>query len=329
MADPIPATSYGQATWEDWTDNWRKKDGDFLQLRSILRYADEATRPATAQFGQAVYVEATDAINVYSKAGKWISILASENLKIASTGTGAGGTATLSHPSAGGSGLIFSNNKVRSSLDFETSAGLQADSVSVKTASGGSNILARLTTTPTHLVSDSPVSVPAITLTGTGGVLSAPGKAITVGTLNADSATIPNITMTGTLSGGVSSIINGGSGTIGGVKLGLAGSGYLQADNGFYAQAAAVHGDASNAFFRQRAPNFGAWSSAYLQATTNEFYFQGATNVWISGYLRIREGKGIPWHNAAGTHQAWISPVIYSGGDPGAANFPDGTLWIS
>jgi hypothetical protein len=166
MAEPLPST-YGPAGWINWTHNWRKEDGDFLQYRGILRYATDADRPASPQTGQAVYVQATDTVSVWS--AEWVPLLSSRLMRLATSGTGATGTSTLSHISAGGAGLVFSNTKVRSSLDFVTSAGFQADTVSVFTAAGGGNRTAKLTTSPANLVSDSPILAPSMTLNGAAG----------------------------------------------------------------------------------------------------------------------------------------------------------------
>jgi hypothetical protein len=166
MAEPLP-TTYGPAGWINWTHNWRKEDGDFLQYRGILRYADDASRPANPQTGQAVYVQSTDTVSVWS--GEWIPLLSSRLVRLVSSGTGATGTATFAHISASGAGLVFSNTKLRSSIDFVTSAGFQADTVSVFTAAGGGNRTAKLTTSPANLISDSPILAPSLTLNGAAG----------------------------------------------------------------------------------------------------------------------------------------------------------------
>lgn len=169
MAEPIPATGYGPASWINWTHNWRQEDGDFLQKRGILRYALDADRPASPQIGQPVYVQATDTTSFWAATAEWVPFLASRSLRLTTAGTGSTGTATLNHPSAAGAGLRFTNLKIFSSLDFETTAGFQADSVSIKTAAGGGNRTAKLTTTPANIVSDSPILAPSMTLNGAAG----------------------------------------------------------------------------------------------------------------------------------------------------------------
>ena len=46
MTDPLLGAPYGQASSTDFQNNWRKADVDFLQKRSILRYAATAARDA-------------------------------------------------------------------------------------------------------------------------------------------------------------------------------------------------------------------------------------------------------------------------------------------
>jgi hypothetical protein len=137
------------------------------------------------------------------------------------------------------------------------------------------------------------------------------------------------LTLTGaTVNGG---IINSASGTIGGVQIGTTGaqgSGGVRADTqGFQSQWGAFYGDGANAYVRQRNPANGVYGSCYLQVGQVNANIYG--DLYVRNYLRIMGGLGVPWHNAGGTHQAWIAPTIYSGGDPGAGNFPDGTIWIS
>ena len=65
MSDPVPAGDYGTATWQDFNNNWRKEDADFLQSRSVLRYdttaARDAITPAPAA-GTTIYNFQTDRI---------------------------------------------------------------------------------------------------------------------------------------------------------------------------------------------------------------------------------------------------------------------------
>jgi hypothetical protein len=184
---------------------------------------------------------------------------------------------------------------------------------------------AKLSTDAANLVSDSPIKAPS----GVIDAITASG-AISAGSISAAAATLTNIGMTGTLSGGV---INGASGLIGGVAIGTAlagGSGVLNATAGLQVQQGWFYGDSASAFMRQRVGNAGALGSAFVQVTSPDVGLNAPSgNIYMQGVTRFMGGRGIPWHNAAGTHVAWVPAVIYSGGDPGAANYPDGTIWFS
>jgi hypothetical protein len=155
----LPA--YGPAVWTDWSDNWRKLDGDFLQTRSILRYATDAGKPSSGEVGQVIYTVDNARLNMWTT--KWIQVLSSENLNLVTSGT----QARLTHPSAGGAGLLFSSgpNLITSEVDFRGSR-IEADTLVIYTTAGGANRTARLTTTPTDLVADSPILASQLTLNG-------------------------------------------------------------------------------------------------------------------------------------------------------------------
>ena len=216
MAEPVPATGYGPATWINWTHNWRKEDGDFLQYRGILRYADDATRPASPTIGQAAFVQATDTVSFWASTSEWVPFLSSRLLRLVTAGVSPSGTATFAHKDASGAGLVFSNTKVRSSIDFEASAGFLADTVSIKTAAGGGNRTSKLTTNPTSLVSDSPILAPTAVLNGAAGAdaltlsagnLRVGGSAVIVSSLTAGSVTAPNMYLSGTTQDGAAGAV--------------------------------------------------------------------------------------------------------------------------
>jgi hypothetical protein len=172
----LPA--YGPAVWTDWTDNWRKADGDFLQYRGILRYDTNAGKPATGQVGQVIYTVDNSRLHVWST--QWVQVLSSENMTLVTSGA----QARFAHPSSGGSGLLFSSgpNLITSEVDFKGGQ-IQADTLAIYTAAGGGNRTARLTTTAPDLVSDSPILAPSLTL-------NSPVTAATPHTLNISSGTL-------------------------------------------------------------------------------------------------------------------------------------------
>jgi hypothetical protein len=339
MTEPIPDLQWGKGDWQDYTHNWREKDAEFLQARTITRYHNATDRDAawpTPSFGQVVYNETSqqpspgvylDRPEMFSKQhNTWVPLLMLAN--ITSTKDDSQGVA-LSHKLAGGKGVIFEPTRTLFDNPINVMTGVMlVDNSGVSIRTGAKT--AKLTTDATNLISDSPFSAPSVVLTGTGVVFNAAGKSATLGTLTADTVTATTLNVT-TVS---ANVLNGSSGVIGGVQVGTGaahGSGGVRADaQGLHAQWGAFYGDGANAFVRPRNPATGVYGGGYIQVNNDaNIYMQGPGSTYMNNYLRIMGGRGVPWHNAGGTHVAWIAPVIYSGGDPGAANYPDGTLWIS
>ena len=232
---------------------------------------------------------------------------------------------SLAHSAAGGKGLSFTSGGVVSfSADLNALAGVvtvlaATPGLGIK-SSGNKQVL--LTTSSTALVSDSPVSMPSITLTGSDTVITAPAKTIAVGTVNADSAAITTLNVGGTITAGV---INASGGTINGVTFP---GNWIGAPSGFVSSAGYFSGNSGAAVMSFRDPTSGAVGSAAVVTTTDVVTLQGAfTNV--HNQMQILDGRNISWYNAAVTLSAPIAPNVVSGSDPGAANYPDGTLWIS
>ena len=56
QAEPIPDLQYGAGNWQDYINNWREKDAEYLQARSILRFETVTKRdqilstPGAGQF---------------------------------------------------------------------------------------------------------------------------------------------------------------------------------------------------------------------------------------------------------------------------------------
>lgn len=339
MAEPIPDVQYGKANWQDFVNNWREADAEWMQERLILRYTNATTRDAangSAGAGTMVYNAATDFFEAKRAAGGFLPFRAlPQNLAVP---TDTGSAVLLAHGAAAGAGLSLTSAGAvtvnATSTSFHSGVlGTDATGVTVKTGTK----TVKLTTSTTDLVSDSPVSMPSLTLSGAGTVLSAPSKTVAVGTLNADSAAITNITMSGTMTGG---ILNGTRANVNGVQLGwdpgltvpAAAANLITASAGLVSQQGYFYGDGSSAIMRQRTPTTGALSAQYIQVQGSDIIMgppAAAFSVYMYPYLRIMQGHGVPWHNAAGTHVAWISPHIYSGSDPGATNYPDGTIWVS
>lgn len=302
-------TSTGKADWTNYTDYWREEDAEWLQERTVLRYADPTARAAdwaTPKAGQVTYNQTADRLELASgkTPGVWSTVQSFVNLT--STLDDATGVA-ISHKGAAGKGIVFEPGKVTVNHNLSVLGGvLTADATGVSIKTGTK--VAKLTTDAANLVSDSPISAPGLNVT----TLTA-GSASLSGTL-----TVPNITMPGVLTGGTfkgavdGTTVNGTGGTIGGVAL----SGNVaSASAGFVSQGSFIRGDA----------NMGYWSHRAANGTPS-----GPTVTVDATYVRFRVPNGIPVDNVNGGFTgAWIGGAIVSGGDPGAANFPNGTIWCS
>ena len=323
MVDPIPTEApFGRADWQDYKNNWREVDAEWVQGRAILRYEDAAKRDSSlpgASAGQVVYNQATDALELRSKLGTWLSYRAlPQNLK---TVTDTAATVKIAHAQAGDKGLIFGTTGLSADMPLSVLGVLSADLTGVSIKVGAKT--AKLSTDVDSLVSDSPITAPSIELTGTGEVLSAPGKTVAVGTLTAAQINATNIGLSGTLTGGV---LNGASGTIGGV--GLVGSAAYAA-SGFIAGGGYFGGASTVAQVRRRDPADGSLGAASVNVTDTYVQMIGDPDIYLDGQLRFRTGKNMYWYDAAGTHRGYVPAVVYSATDPGAANFPNGSIWFS
>lgn len=323
----LPTTApYGKATWTDYEDNWRNKDANWLQSRSLLRYANPAARDAdltAPEVGQFVFDASVDILEYRSGTGAWKYYKPLPQFTT-TTQDDASGVA-LSHLNAGGKGVILGpgtpagTGLVTLNAPLTVMGGaLTADTTGVTVKTGAKT--AKLTTSATDLVSDSPLTVPSLTLSGAGTVLAAAGKVVAVGTITADTGTITNVNASGIIQGGTfkgavdGTTVNASTGgTIGGVALS---SSLVTATNGVITQGAFMRGDASLGYLGYRNPSGGAVSTSVMTLD--------------SSYIRFRVPNGIPLDKADGTHTgAWIGGAIVSGSDPGAANFPNGTIWVS
>jgi hypothetical protein len=327
IAEPLPDLQWGKGTWQDYISNWRTRDTNWMQERLILRYQTTALRGTaypSPSAGQVTYNDETKSLEMWRAAptSAWVRALMFQYLtsnKDDSAGV------NLAHTGAAGKGVQLTPTSVL--IDAPTTNFLNgvhvvdATGITVKVGTK----TAKLSTDASNLVSDSPIKAPsgiidAITTSG----------AISAGSISAASATLTNIGMSGTLSGG---IVNGASGLIGGVRLGGAGvlaNNAIADSGGFVSQQGYFYGTSNSGVVRQRNPSTGALGTAYLEAQAADLQIKATTgNIWMDGTTRFMGGRSVPWHNAAGTHVAYCGPVIYSGGDPGAGNFPDGTIWFS
>ena len=329
MADPITDPQWGKADWIDFEHNWREKDAEYLQSRVILRYQNAAARDAALpapERGMVIYNDTTGKLELRG-ATSWFPLtpLPINLIPGPDTSTAAG----LSHSTAGGNGIIFGPSDIKVAQPIDVLTGLfkiEASGITVRTGS----TTAVLTTDADSLVSSVGLKAPKITLTGTGTVISAVGKEIEVGTVNAAQVVTTNMGVSGTLTGGV---FNGTTGIIGGVGLGVvptgtpaAPLGQVEAHNGFLAQAAMFTSDGASALVKARSLPGGAAKAGLVQVDDNVSLNGTEINYLANGIVR---NKTLRWADSGGVLRGQYATSIYSATDPGAANFPEGTIWVS
>lgn len=329
MPEPIPVDApYGVAAWQDYVNNWRDDDANWLQSRAIVRFATNAKRdaayPSPPGAGQFIFNAQTAPGNLEMSTGTaWAPYrpMPANLVKTSDDGT----QVAISHSGAAGKGFVFTPTYVGTNADLRVQGGVltvTATDVNIKTGAK----TAKLTTDATNLISDTPITAPSLALTGAGTVFSAPGKTVAVGTLTADSATITNLTVSGTLSGGV---LNGPSGTIGGVQL----SGSYAYAAGLVASSGLFYGGTTAAYMRYRNPSDASLGAAYIavvKSGATEYTMMSSPGlIYMDGDQAWRTGSTVYWYNAAGALKAYGGLIVYATTDPGAANYPPGTLWIS
>jgi hypothetical protein len=329
----LPAP-YGQADWQNFVDYWRDEDATWLQERVILRYANAADRSNemgdTPGFGRATYNEEVDRLEVYSRERlAWIPVLQLLNLTATKDDTQA---VSLSHRQAGGKGVTFTPTEILMDNPLDVMSGvLKVDSTGVSIKTGVAT--AKITTSDVALVSDKPMVLPVtdtqpgLTFSG-----SATATAIATGNRNIDvgtgRVTAANITLSGTLAGGAASVLNASKATIGGVKVGITPN-VAEASSGFVSQAGIFYGGSTSAVMRQRDTTTPfALGTSYVQVTDVEVIVAGGTTRLLNT-IRIENTvapvRQMLWQGPGA--DGYMGPVIVSSTDPGAANFPNGTIW--
>jgi hypothetical protein len=333
LVEPLPADlQWGKGDWQDYINNWREKDAEWIQARTILRYETAAKRTtdwgATPSAGMVTYNHQTETLEMY-RAGTtnaWVRSLMFQNLNLVTDTTS---TVKIGHSAAaaGGKGLTFTPTNVVVDMPFNVMSGmLQVDATSVGVQST-SQKLAKLTTNATELVSDTPLAAASLRLSGTGTVLTTTAN-ISVGAVASGAITATgNITATGqTIS---AAVVTGVSGTIGQVSLAanvistVAGSASanaagLQSGQGYF------YGDGSQAVMRQRASVGVAAGAANVAVTSTDVILSG-TLVQLASPTRVLANRSLEYATTAGTKYG--GPVIW-GADPGVANVPEGTIWV-
>lgn len=315
ITEPIPATGYGRGDWVDYQNYWREKDAEWIQDRAILRYADAASIEAIVSpgNGMTVFDEGLGILKL-RRAGTWRRYSAIPD------GMEARGADTLANLNAGGKGIQFLAGSVDITHDLNVLGGVlttRATGVGIKVGTK----TALLSTDAANLISDTPLSVPGVIISGTG-TISAAGKNVTTGALTADS-----ITTAGTLTAGAANVasltatgnVNGAAGVIGGVTLS---GNFIVSPSGMASSYGYFNGDTNGALMRYRNPSNGALSSTYVQATNADINLSSQGGGYVSIFS---QGRGVRWYNASNVHDRWVGLVYVGSSDPGG---PDGTIWV-
>jgi hypothetical protein len=306
MPVTLPAP-YGKANWTNYEDYWRDQDAEWIQDRLVLRVL--LTSDITAlglTKGGVVYDEQDDALKWRSKTDiggnpNWKKIVPiPDSITTAETAS----TTALTYKTSN-QGIVLSATDVAVTASKFTvltdKAVIDATGLALKTGSW----TAKLSTSTTSLVSDSPVSVPSLAATG----------ALTAATATLTGAlTVAAVTASGTISGNV---VNGASGTIGGVALT---ANKATASSGFDSTNSSFYGDANGAYVRNLAR-----TGPFFQAQNSKIITGGTGDFEVSNQIKLMTNMGII-HNTTGRY---IAPSFYAASDPGVANFPEGTIWIS
>ena len=318
--EPVTDLQWGIANWTDYEHNWREKDAEYLQARTIPRFHGPTDRDAarTPSVGMVVYNETTDRLEWRSKTNTWWPIHPMPlNMAVGLQDTAAG--VVFAHAGATGKGIQFTPTEVKSTLIFDVLTGtFRVTDAGATLKSSGMTTVA-LTTDATSFVIDKPVKAPSLTLTGTGTVIDATGKTVVVGTLTSTLVTATNINLSGTLSGGV---INGTSGTIGGVKLGITAN-QAEAPAGFVTQGAKFAGDGSRGVL-----NFPGLNGQVMVDRNVTLVTGTDGKIELLADVAVRN-KAVSWYDSANVLRGNFALSVYSATDPGVANYPEGTIWFS
>jgi len=307
----------GKADWTNYVDYWRDEDASWIQDRLVLRVGSDAERNAVGfgTTGAVVYNATRDALELRKAAG-WSTLNtlpAMINVNEDTTNS----ITTLSHTGAGGRGIVYSASQIAITNKLNVMNGvLTVDGpaaggvlgVYIKTGTK----TAKLTTDATYLVSDTPVSMPGIQITGSG-IIDAVGKSATIGTLSLTTLQAPGA---GALTVNATTL-NATSASVGGVGIS---SNRVTASSGMVSNQGLFYGDSNGAVMRHV-----NGTGPYVQTTTGGVVLSGGGTVDLYSQPRLINIGAIQHWNTGRN----IAPSFYSATDPGAGNFADGTIWIS
>lgn len=293
----------GEIDWVNLQNNWRAEDAEWLQERSIVRISTAAPGDATDLIsttipdGRVFYSSNTKKLIVRANTTNK-SVLASDSLML----TDGASTVTLSVTSGSSPATItFTKSTGALSIDTMSVTSLTATTATVTTLSPTNLTVTNLTATTASGTLKSTSAGLELETTGTAGNKVTLTTAASSGGLVSDkgfSVTTGGITVT---AGGVTI-------TAGGLSV-AAGTTAVQALTATSASAGTVTATTS-----VTAPLLQSGSGADLTLTAASGQALRVTNAAF-------------YYGASGTtiKNAW---VVY-GTDPGVANVPEGTIWIS
>ena len=319
-----PVGGYGDIDWADLTNNWFAADAEWIQSRSVVRVADSVPTegevpPANNAVGRVFFSNSLQSLLI-NVTGGYHRVASSHNIGITDSGitselkliTGAGGTGiTFSTSGVGLGSTTVSTLTVTGATNLNgylTAKAGEASGAVVTTSSSGVTI----NTTGSNAVvlttaSDGLNVNSSIRITGSG-ALSVGGNTTLTGTLN--------VTGTSTIAGlSASSSAVSGNSTVGGT---LTSTGIVNANGGISTAAITASGLVTSA---------GLTTSGVITSTSGtDVRLAIPAGRTLRIYAPTIADANI-YYGASGTsiRNAW---VVY-GTDPGVANVPEGTIWIT
>jgi hypothetical protein len=327
MTEPLPDTApWGLGNWTNFQHNWRDMDAEWLQGRSILRFQTNAQRDAmlpSPETGQVIYNEATDRLELRLKTGTWArqGFLPQNLAGFEDDVDGVGLSHNVGGVGANPKGVRLTPTEVQITADafrvLTDTFKVDATGVTIKS---GTNIAVKMTTDATGLVLDGPVKAEQTSYVGSpeSVAIDASGKEVKAGTLTVATivASAPGVV---SAAGRVTALdfatTGPGPSTLHGVSLaGGVITGELR-DEILHA-----YGDANKGYVK-------GFGKAGLIEVDDNVTIKGTKTVLESV---IEETNAVyPKWVFSGVPNTISAHVIYSATDPGATNFPEGTIWIS
>jgi hypothetical protein len=147
----IPTDGYGPVAWVNDEDNWREEDADFLQQRTILRWANSTARTAAGGDaygpGSLSYVASskTLAVNTSTATSGWSTVLHSPQLNITDT-PASNFQIQLSGSSAGGlrfytDGVFVDTRLAVAGTDAAPKVKIDANGILLETQTGNQGLI--------------------------------------------------------------------------------------------------------------------------------------------------------------------------------------------